>query len=277
MRPRVVALLQPYLGAWLSSWIVPGYAVMLTIGCVLAAVLVVENARKIGVRAADSLAVLIATYAGGIAGAASVPVVQAIAGWFTTGVFALPTGMHAYGGLIGGLVAGVLTLRRHAVPVAPFLDVVAPAIGLGYFFARIGCFLAGCDYGKPTSQPFAVQFPRGSHAFVDHVRHGWVEASSMASLPVHPTQLYHCAVGLLLYAIASVIPSPGDGRRYVFVVVLYGALRSFVEVFRGDASRGSIGPLSTSQALALVTSTVAIAVFVRQRLMRSSTAIETQV
>jgi phosphatidylglycerol:prolipoprotein diacylglycerol transferase len=249
---------------------VPGYAVMLTIGCVLAAVLVVENARKIGVRAADSLAVLIATYAGGIAGAASVPVFQAIAGWVATGTFALPTGMHAYGGLIGGLIAGVIALRRHHVPVASFLDVVAPAIGLGYFFARIGCFLAGCDYGKPTTLPFAVQFPRGSYAFVDHVRHGWVDAIDRVSLPVHPTQLYHCAVGLFLYVIASAIPSPGDGRRYVLVVVLYGVLRSIVEAFRGDASRGSIGPLSTSQTLALITASTALTVFAWQQKKRRS-------
>ncbi|MFO0659253.1 MAG: prolipoprotein diacylglyceryl transferase family protein [Polyangiaceae bacterium] len=263
MRPRVVALLQPYLGTWLSSWVVPGYAAMLTIGCVLGAVLVVEAARKIGVRAADTLAVLIATYVGGIVGASSVPVIQGLALLVQTGSFAIPTGMHAYGGLIGGLVAGVIRLRQLNIAVAPFLDEVAPTIGVGYFFGRIGCFLAGCDYGKPLDSSFAVQFPRGSHAFNDHLQRGWITSDAVGSLPVHPTQLYHCAIGLVIYVVASAIPSKHDGRRYACVVVGYGALRSFVEVFRGDASRGAVGPLSTSQAIALVTSLMAMAYLVR--------------
>ena len=86
------------------------------------------------------------------------------------GRFMPPTGMAAYGGLIGGTVAAALTLRRLGRPVLPFFDAAAPAVGVGYFSARLGCFLAGCDYGSVTHAAWAVRFPRGSYAWRDHLR-----------------------------------------------------------------------------------------------------------
>jgi prolipoprotein diacylglyceryltransferase len=165
----------------------------------------------------------------------------------------MPTGMAAYGGLIGGTVGVIVTLRRIRRPVLPFLDAAAPAVGVGYFFARIGCFLAGCDYGLPAQVPWAVRFPRGSWAFRDHLAHGLVDRAALVSLPVHPTQLYLALAGLALFFLLRAVPARGDGRRFALLVVGYAALRSTIELWRGDASRGSVGPLSTSQLLAVAT------------------------
>jgi phosphatidylglycerol---prolipoprotein diacylglyceryl transferase len=195
-----------------------------------------------------------------------VPALQGVAALARTGHFRVPTGMAAYGGLIGGTVAGVLTLRRLRQPVRPFLDAMAPAVGVGYFFARVGCFLAGCDYGVPSAAAWAVRFPRGSYAFRDHVAHGLIDPGAPASLPVHPTQLYLAFAGLLLFLALRLVPSHRDGRRFALLTLGYAALRSTIELWRGDANRGSVGPFSTSQLLAVLTvATVLVAWLVLRR------------
>ena len=257
MRPEIVARLERAGAAW-AGYLVPNYVIMLAVGSLLAAVVVVEEARRYGYARRDTLLVLMVGYAGGLLGGALVPALQGLVALVRTGHFRVPTGMAAYGGLIVGTVAGVLTLRRLRRPVRPFLDALAPAIGVAYFFARIGCFLAGCDYGVPSTAVWAVRFPPGSYAFRDHVAHGLMGPMAPASLPVHPTQLYLAFAGLLLFLCLRLVPSRGDGRRFALLTLGYAALRSTIELWRGDANRGSVGPFSTSQLLAMLTIVVVL-------------------
>lgn len=261
MRPRFVELLQPYLGS-LAALLVPGYAFMLVLGSLLGAVIAVDEARRGGFSRRDALTVLSVAYAGGLAGAAFVPLVQGLAKMVEHGGrFAPPTGMAAYGGLIGGVLAGCIALRRMKLDVWSFLDASAPAVGIGYFFARLGCFSAGCDFGAVTTSRFGTIFPVGSYAFRDHVASGLVAPDANASLPVHPTQLYAALSGVILYLALRAMPNRRDGRRFVALVVAYAVLRSIIETFRGDASRGHVGPLSTSQMLAVVTVIATLALY----------------
>ncbi|HEY3351837.1 MAG TPA: prolipoprotein diacylglyceryl transferase family protein [Polyangia bacterium] len=252
MRPEIVARLELAGAGWLGP-LVPNYVVMLALGSLLAAVVVVDEARRLGYARRDSLLVLMIGYAGGLAGAWAVPLTQGLAAFVRAGHFHVPTGMAAYGGLIGGTLAGAVTLKLMGRRVRPFLDATAPAVGVGYFFARIGCFLAGCDYGCPAVLPWAVRFPRGSWAWRDHLAHGYVDVAAPASLPVHPTQLYLALGGLGLYFVLRAVPARGDGRRFAVLVVVYALYRSLIETWRGDANRGSVGPLSTSQLIAALT------------------------
>jgi phosphatidylglycerol---prolipoprotein diacylglyceryl transferase len=264
VRPRLVALLEPWLGN-LAALLVPSYAVMLVIASLLGAIVIVDEARRAGFSRRDSLAVLSAAYACGLAGACMVPAVQGLAFWLEHGRFVTPTGIAAYGGLIGGVLGGSLILARMRKPIWAFLDASAPALGLGYFFARLGCFSAGCDYGKITTSRFGVTFPAGSYAFRDHVASGALSPDAAASLPVHPTQLYAALSGVVLYLALRAMPPSSDGRRFVALVVGYGVARSVIELFRGDASRGHVGLLSTSQLLAVVTVLVTLAAWRRAR------------
>jgi prolipoprotein diacylglyceryl transferase len=275
VRPEIVARLERA-GLSLAGYLVPNYVFMLAVGSLLAAVVVVEEARRHGYARRDTLLVLMVGYAGGLLGGALVPVLQGLVALVRTGHFRPPTGMAAYGGLIGGTIAGVLTLHRLRRPVLPFLDAVAPSVGVGYFFARIGCFLAGCDYGVPGAAAWTVRFPPGSYAFRDHVVHGLIAPTASASLPVHPTQLYLAFTGLLLFLILRLVPSRGDGRRFALLTLGYAALRSTIELWRGDANRGSVGPFSTSQLLALLTVvTVLVAWLLVRRRSRPPTAART--
>ena len=257
-------LLEPWLGS-LAALAVPSYAVMLVLGSLLGAIVIVDEARRLGFSRRDSLGVLSVAYACGLAGAYLVPAVQGVVAWSEQGRFVAPTGMAAYGGLIGGVVGGSVVLARMRRPIWAFLDAAAPALGLGYFFARLGCFSAGCDYGRITTSRFGITFPAGSYAFRDHVASGVLSPDASSSLPVHPTQLYAALSGVVLYLLVRAMRPTGDGRRFVAVVIGYAVARSVIELVRGDASRGHVGALSTSQILAIVTVLVTLAAWRRAR------------
>jgi phosphatidylglycerol:prolipoprotein diacylglycerol transferase len=89
-------------------------------------------------------------------------------------------GLSWYGGLIGGVAAGLAYMKVRRWPVIPILAAATPALAVGHLLGRIGCFLVGDDYGKPTDLPWGVAFPRGLPP---------------TDVPVHPTQLYE-AIGL---------------------------------------------------------------------------------
>ena len=93
-------------------------------------------------------------------------------------------GLSWFGGFLGGVGAGLWSLHRRRIPFVPALAAAAPALAVGHAIGRIGCFMVGDDYGRPTDLPWGVAFPRGSPP---------------TAVPVHPTQLYETA-GLAVIA-----------------------------------------------------------------------------
>jgi len=174
-------------------------------------------------------------------------------------------GLVAYGGFLGGLAAAALFCRRHRLPLLPWADCAAPALGSGVFFTRIGCLLAGCDFGQAWDGPWAIRFPPLSPAFRHQVANGLLDPRAAESLPVHPTQLYESLAGLILFGLAIFVRRRRSFRGQAFLAFAmgYGALRSLIEVFRADADRGGLGALSTSQLVGLGTCALATAVLVR--------------
>lgn len=92
-------------------------------------------------------------------------------------------GLSWYGGLIGGVGTGVVLIVRRHVPLLPVLAAATPALAVGHAIGRIGCFLVGDDYGRPSSLPWAVAFPEGLPP---------------TTVRVHPTQLYEAAFLVVL-------------------------------------------------------------------------------
>jgi len=88
-------------------------------------------------------------------------------------------GLSWFGGLVGGIVAGLTVMAWRRLPVIRVLSAATPALAIGHAIGRIGCFLVGDDYGRPTSLPWAVAFPQGLPPTVERV---------------HPTQLYEAMV-----------------------------------------------------------------------------------
>ena len=167
-----------------------------------------------------------------------------------------------YGGFIGALIASAIFFRRHAgLPFWPTADVCGPAIALGQAIGRIGCFMAGDDYGAPTRVPWAVAFTDPDAARI---------GGAPLGVPLHPVQLYESIVCLALFALLVRLSRRKrfDGQIILAYTALYAVARFVLELFRGDADRGFVfgGALSTSQFIALILGPAAIAIWlVRQR------------
>ncbi|OGH59619.1 MAG: prolipoprotein diacylglyceryl transferase [Candidatus Lindowbacteria bacterium RIFCSPLOWO2_12_FULL_62_27] len=150
------------------------------------------------------------------------------------------SGFVFYGGLVGGVAAGVWLVRRRGLSIRAVGDVVAPALALGLCVGRIGCFLAGDDYGKPSDVPWAVTF---------------TDPDTLAppGVPLHPAQLYLSANALAIFLILNfLLPRRMfKGQVLSLFLMLYPAGRFLLEFFRGDP-RGAWGPFSTSQWISLL-------------------------
>jgi phosphatidylglycerol:prolipoprotein diacylglycerol transferase len=172
-----------------------------------------------------------------------------------TGRFQLRwAGMTSFCGIIGGATALWLVCRRERLAIAELADVAVAPLGLALVLARIGCFMAGCDYGEVTSLPWGVAFPAGSPAWRDHVQHGWVASTAPESLAVHPTELYEASLGLVLVALALWARRREHPRGNLFLAAatIYAIGRFFIEALRGDAGRGVYAGISSGQLFSLV-------------------------
>lgn len=152
-------------------------------------------------------------------------------------------GLVFYGGLL--LAAGVsfIYMRRHRLPAWRIADLVAPSISLGIAFGKIGCFLAGCCYGRETSLPWAVIFRN---------------PNSLARLntPLHPVQLYEAMINLAIFFFLNLIVKNKrmafEGGRFWLFIFLYSVTRFFTEMVRGDPRGFFLStPLSVSQGIGL--------------------------
>jgi phosphatidylglycerol:prolipoprotein diacylglycerol transferase len=160
-------------------------------------------------------------------------------------------GLVFYGGALAATGAMVLFAHRRRWPFAKVADVFAPGVAIGHVLGRLGCFFAGCCFGKPA--PLGASFPPGSVAFDELVRTGAVSATAAATPTLHVTQLYEAAGELaIFFLLVAVRPRLRfHGATALLYVAAYAALRFVVELFRGDVSRGFVGPLSTAQVAGL--------------------------
>jgi len=175
-------------------------------------------------------------------------------------------GLVAYGGFVAGFFGSWWYLRRRAVALLPWADIAVPSLASGLLLTRVGCYLFGCDFGKPLSSlaPSWLKrlgtFPRwpsdvldgaGSPAWLQHVDQRGLSVSSLTSLPVHPTELYESLVGalllLLLWRVGKARRFPGES--FFAFTFGYGYLRFWVELWRDDNERGSFGPALPEQLI----------------------------
>jgi phosphatidylglycerol:prolipoprotein diacylglycerol transferase len=175
-------------------------------------------------------------------------------------------GLAAYGGFLGGFVTGIVYCRVHRIRLLSWADCVVPSLGTGLAFTRIGCFLAGCDFGVPAPDGarWAVSFPKGSPAWLEQLKDHLITADAARSLPIHPTQLYEVANGLVLFGLTMLVRRYRrfSGQMFVAFTMGYAVLRYLVETVRADEDRGGLGPFSESQIIGIVTFVLAGALYV---------------
>ncbi|MFC1851880.1 prolipoprotein diacylglyceryl transferase [candidate division CSSED10-310 bacterium] len=154
----------------------------------------------------------------------------------------LGSGLIFFGGLIAAVPIGILYIKKHGLPVWKIADIAAPSFPLAHGFGRLGCFLAGCCYGKPCDLPWAVTF---NHP----------DSLAPMNVPLHPTQLYSAIFNFLVVVILLILTPyfKRYGQLFWTYVLLYSSGRFIIEFFRADP-RGSLinGLLSTSQFIGLI-------------------------
>lgn len=155
-------------------------------------------------------------------------------------------GLVWYGGFIGGMVAAYAATRIYKMSFLKVMDAAAPAMAIGYAFGRIGCFLNGDDYGKPSDLPWAMEFPDGS-------------PPTIPGVAVQPTQLYESFSSLVIFGILLYL-WPRLNRKGALLcayLVMAGTERFLVEFVRFNRE-GQV----QQQVLALATAIAAAAALV---------------
>ena len=145
-------------------------------------------------------------------------------------------GIVLYGSIIGGAIAFFLFRLARPFPLRPYLDVIAPALALGVAIGRVGCFLNGCCFGDVCNLPWAIAFPEPSPPWQSHLAAHLIGSNTHWSLPVHPTQLYSVADGLILclLLLAYFPVRRRDGEVMALLMVSYPLTRMLIEYLRSD-------------------------------------------
>jgi phosphatidylglycerol:prolipoprotein diacylglycerol transferase len=162
-------------------------------------------------------------------------------------------GLVFYGGLVLTVPTVLWYVKKNALSVWSTADLFAPSLAIGHAVGRIGCFYAGCCYGKPAEGlPWAVTFTDP-------------QTLALVGIPLHPTQIYESLGEFTIFLVLITLRRHRsfNGRLFVTYVMLYSVLRFIVEFFRGDIARGFIThQLSFSQGVSVLMFLTAVAVFI---------------
>jgi len=164
-------------------------------------------------------------------------------------------GLSWFGGFAGGVLAGLWVMHRKHLPRLAVLAAATPGLALGHAIGRIGCFLVGDDYGRPTTLLWAVAFPEGLPP---------------TDVPVHPTQLYEAVA--LMPVLFLLLRFRKQGRSDTMVLgaylVLAGAIRFAIEFIRVD--RRVLGVLSVAHLASLAAVVTGAILLARSRAASNS-------
>jgi len=158
----------------------------------------------------------------------------------------LRSGGVFYGGLIAAVTVALAYIWRHRMPMWTTTDVFAPGIALGHVVGRLGCLLAGCCFGRPTSVPWAISF---------HDPNAFATSGTPLGVSLHPTQLYEAGAEALILVFLLAFERRGrpfPGRTFWSYMLLYGVSRFIIEFYRGDPRGTVFDALSTSQFVSVI-------------------------
>lgn len=222
-----------------------GYGLMIGIGVIVAYFWAGKRGEPRGLNEDNILSLLLIAVIVGFGGAKVLYVITDWQYFLRDPLAALGSeGFVVYGGIITGMLGCWLYCRRKSIHFGDGLDVFMPPVAVAQGFGRIGCFLAGCCYGKATDCALGVVFPG-------------------TAVPVWPTQLFSSAGDFLLALILALYDRRphARGNTGAMYLILYGVGRFLIEFLRDDP-RGNVGFFSTSQFISLFMVPVGVALYV---------------
>lgn len=236
-----------------------GYGTMIAIGICSAVILLGYRAKQRGYNEDHMFNMSIIAVISGVIGGKLLFIITEITSIIKDPAILkdIGNGFVVYGSVIGGAVAVYFYSKRRKWNTLKIFDMVIPTVALAQGFGRIGCFLAGCCYGKETALPIGVEFRNSIFAPPNVIR--------------HPTQIYSSCFDFLLalFLLWYDRKNHKEGRTFALYVIIYSAGRFLVEFLRDDP-RGNVGVLSTSQFISIFTFIAGI-IFFNVHLVRKIT------
>ncbi len=233
---------------------ITGYGIMLMVGFLIGGWLIDRDLRRRGWHHDYAADITVAAVIGGVIGAK----LWYVAATGDPGALLTRGGLVWYGGFIGGSLAVLANGWRLGVPLRWTCQLTAAALPAAYALGRIGCFLVGDDYGRPTTLPWGVAFPQGlppttagamAQDFGIPIPPGVTPETLLA---VHPTQLYEVFLMIGAFMVLWRLRTSGKPAGWLFglYLVLAGIERFLVEFVRAKADHLAVG-LTVAQFTAL--------------------------
>lgn len=217
-----------------------GYGLMVGIGAIVASVVAVKRAKKRELDIDSVYGLELVTLVFGFIGAKLLYCIVEIKSFLNEPMRVLSgNGFVLYGGIIGGILTAIIYCKHKKVNFFEYFDFAMPSVAIAQGFGRIGCFLAGCCYGRETDSCIGIMFHNSSIA--------------PNGIKLIPTQLFS-SVGNFLIVIMLLLYARKNrktGRVGALYLILYSVGRFIIEFFRNDY-RGNVGVLSTSQFISMV-------------------------
>ena len=221
MRPTLFAIPLPVIG----SLPIRGYGLMVALGFLVAIYVAAQRARKEGIPPQTIFDLGLYILISALVGARIYHLIQkpSLYSSYLDLLKVWEGGLTYYGGFILAFIVTILYLRWKKLSIGKVSDILATSAMLGVGIGRIGCFLAGCCFGKPTSLPWGVSFPENSLA--------WYEIGAQK---IHPTQIYSSinlfTIFIILIFLRRYIRFPG--QLFLSCVFLYSVHRFFIDFLR---------------------------------------------
>ena len=236
----------------IGGFAVPTYGILVATGVLLGLWISVRNSARQGIKPENAWDFGIAVVLAGILGS---KILYILVDWkiyaeHPKEIFSLSTlqaGGVFSGGLIGAFIVAWWFLRKYNMPALATCDAFAPGLALGHAVGRIGCFSAGCCYGKPTTHFWGITF---TNPLAN------ANAGTPLNVPLEPTQLIESAAELIIFGILAWMfaRKKFDGQVFGAYLFLYGIARFLIEFLRDDPGRGGPyfgGALSGTQLISI--------------------------
>lgn len=224
----------------IGKFTIHGYGLMIAIGIICCVLLATYRAKKYNLSEEAIVDIALWGVACGFLGAKLLYIIVEFKDFVKDPIhFIGSSGFVVYGGIIAGVLSAIIYCKVKRLSFLKYFDLAAPSISIAQGFGRIGCFLAGCCYGRETTSFLGVVFPENSMA--------------PAGVKLLPTQLFSSVGDFVITAILLWYykKNEKDGNVGALYMVIYGIGRFLIEFLRSD-ERGGIGKLSTSQWISIV-------------------------
>ena len=244
------------------------YGVMTAIGFILGYITLMKNRKFSGLNEEQPATIMILAVVGGIVGARIFYVIQFWNEIYSKQpfyeVFNIRKGGQVfYGGFILTIILLFIYAKKNKIKLLSLLDIGCPSLAIGHAFGRIGCFLNGCCYGRPTDSIFGVIFPKNAEAYQKY-----------GGAPIHPVQLYEFGMNLVLFLILMItLRKTKKGQTAAIYLVTYGILRYINEsFFRGDHKEIAEGVLTKAEIVGLIIIPLGLGLFIYSQFKQSKSS-----